>query len=141
MNILELCRRTYKEYIEQMLDVPPDLRRSLRAHERVPLLIDNLARELTVIQKQPFRLKGKPITKQEIIGIVQDFTRSFVQNVHRQAEERMMSDAAKQAIEENAAKVQEERALAEALVSEETTVNESTTKEGYETSRTTHEIS
>lgn len=137
-EVIELCRKTYQEYV-LTADIPNDLRNALKAHERVPVFIDNLAKEISYISNGPalFKLGNKRITRDEIISITRDFTKVFIQNVHRQAEEKMMSDAAKKAIAENAA-----RAAIEEKLIEETLTDESTerTEKGV-TTRSTYEIS
>lgn len=81
-EIRDLCRKTYQEWVNGGA-YPAELKRALRAHERVPLFIDNLAKEFTTMK---FKVK-----KEQIISAVRDLTRVFISNVIREAEERALS--------------------------------------------------
>lgn len=82
MDIRTLCLRTYQDYV-RTASIPNELRRSLRAHERVPRFIDNLADQF---KRLTFEVK-----KETIEHAVRDMTRLFVANVQRQAEEKSFS--------------------------------------------------
>lgn len=120
-------------------DMPDDLRASLKAHERVPLFIDNLAREILKVERSDHRFKGKPLTRDEIMGIVSDFTKTFIDSVKRQRDEAIMSEAAKKAIEHNDLRAREMRELADQLTEAQDEQTKET-KEGFEVSRSTVEV-
>jgi hypothetical protein len=82
-EIHELCRKTYQEYVRDCPTIPGDLKRALKAHERVPAFIDNVARE---IRKLKFRVK-----RETIESAVRDLTNFFVLAVKREAEQRVRS--------------------------------------------------
>lgn len=119
--------------------MPDDLRASLKAHERVPAFIDNLARQIHLIEKNDHRFKGKPLTRDEIMTIVSDFTDVFIQNVKRKRDEEIMSEAAKKALEHNHTRATEMRELADKLTEAQDEQDEQT-KEGFEVSRSTVEV-
>ena len=136
-DLTELVRHAYKNYVERDLEFPTELKNALKAHERVPLMIDNLARELREVEKHAYKLKGIQPTKQELVSIVEDFTRVFLQNLVRQADEKRMSDAAKAAIKQNEADAKQAMQMIEESQINDTT---ETNKEGYETSTQTYQI-
>lgn len=88
-EIAELCRKTFRETVKHM-NMNPELRRALKTHERVPVFIDNLAGQLSTTKFK--------VTKEHIIKATQDLTKTFVQLVERQNQERVMSDIAKMTI-------------------------------------------
>lgn len=84
-DIRDLCRRTYREYVEKRVD-DTELRRALRTHERVPAFIDNLARELGRLESN--------VKRETIERAVTDMTAMFVGLAKRQFHERVMSKLA-----------------------------------------------
>ncbi len=81
-EVRDLCRKTYKEFIEAQ-NYPTELKRALRVHERVPVFIDNLAREFTDCKFK--------VSRVQIESAVADMTRIFVSGVLKQATEKTMS--------------------------------------------------
>lgn len=106
MDLKYLCRQDFQEYV-QLAQIPEDLKRALRSHERVPLFIDNMASEF---QKVPFHVDRETIKK-----TVYDFTEIFLRNVMRVADERAMSDLAKQAMIDKAKEMAEADLLADSF--------------------------
>lgn len=136
MNSRDICRAAYQSYIATA-EMPEDLRRSLKTHERVPAFIDNLAMHVERIEKSP-KLKARTrLNIEKITSLAIDFTKVFVANVIRQADERRMSDAEKQRI----LKAQSDAKELDKLV-EETITHEQirTDSAGNETQASTHEI-
>lgn len=88
-EIRDLCRKTYQETIKAM-EIPVELKRSLKVHERVPLFIENIARDLA--------LSKKTLKRETIIQATRDMTRMFVGLVERKAKEGLMSTLAKRAL-------------------------------------------
>ncbi len=98
MDLKHLITSDYQEAVSLLPGIPGELRKALKSHQRVPVFIDNLVKEVSTLPKhlRPDRLKLK--------RIVYDLTNVFVMNVKRQAEERHMSELAKQAVKNEADK-------------------------------------
>lgn len=107
MDLRHIIIQDYQEAIRLLPGIPQELRKSLKAHERVPTFVDNLVSQISRI---PPRLKP---TRIKIKQIVYDMTNVFVMNVKRKVEERQLSDAARTAIQANAQKVKDLQATAE----------------------------
>jgi membrane-associated HD superfamily phosphohydrolase len=84
-TIRDICREEWKRFVENA-DIDPEFKRALKVHERVPVFIDNLCRELMTV---------KNVTKDDIIKAVRDMSGWFLTNAQRKAGEQMMSDATK----------------------------------------------
>ena len=95
MSLRELIRSSYQERIA-LAPIPEELRRSLRSHERIPKFFDNLERELAVL---PPALRSVERIKDAVYSLTDIFTA----NLKRIADERQMSDLAKQAERDAAA--------------------------------------
>lgn len=93
MNIREFCVKTYQEYV-RTTPMNEDLRRALKSHERVPVFINNMARELA-------QSKAK---KETVEQAVRDMTKYFISQVEAQAKFRAMSDLAKMTLQADQAK-------------------------------------
>jgi hypothetical protein len=89
VDLRHLITCDYQEAVSLLPGVPTELRKALKTHQRVPVFIDNLTKQIAALPKhlRPDRLKLK--------RVVYDMTNLFVMNVKRQAEERHMSDLAK----------------------------------------------
>ena len=80
----------YREWLSlNKNDMPDGLARALKSHERVPSLFRNLEEQIAKSKVTPDRMLVKEI--------VYDFTAMFVKSVKLYAEEKAMSEAAKQA--------------------------------------------
>jgi hypothetical protein len=82
MNLRQKCIQSYQETI-RLADIPSDLRTSLKAHERVPKFIDNLAKEMRSIPN---------LDSVTIKMMVHDLTHLFITSVRTKADEMRMSD-------------------------------------------------
>lgn len=109
-EIRDLIRKAYRDYIETEYSVPTELRLSLRTHERVPVFVDNMARELS----RP----GLNLKRETLIMCVRDMTRFFIENVKRAAEERTLSPLAKSLLKKRVDDMKDFRRQAEALENE-----------------------
>jgi hypothetical protein len=87
-SIKKLLIATYQQTVKSV-EVSPELKTMLKAHERVPGFIANLEREIALMQKSI-----KP-TKQELIDMCRDLTVMFCKNIELKANQMMMSDAEK----------------------------------------------
>lgn len=100
--VVDVYRKTIKEG-----PYPDDFKRALRTHERVPLFINNLVRELSA-----------PLlnVKRETIELAaRDMTRLFVSGCFVKAEERAMSEVRKAQLKAQAQRVKEMKQLADAV--------------------------
>ena len=89
----DLIKSTYQETIKEG-PWPDELKRSLRAHERIPAFFGNLHKE--------FDKPGLNLKRETVVMAVRDMTMLFVAAVHRKAEERIMSPLKKaQLLEKN----------------------------------------
>ena len=136
MDLEPLCIEMYQTTVASM-QIPDELKRALRTHERMPRFLDNLVIELKIS-----RSRGIDISDEEAKKIVDSMTRFFVQNVQRHADDRIMSEVAKGQIKREEQTKKEMRQLADAIF-EESEANEQITrdKDGNETSRSTVKVS
>ncbi len=105
-EIRTICRKAYQEQVARLPST--ELRKALAAHERVPLFIDNLAREFSGCKFK--------ITKEQIISAVNDMTKIFVSAVVMQAEERVLSPLRQAVMKEEKARKAEMNRLADAVI-------------------------
>lgn len=98
MDLLAIVRSDYQEAIA-LTEMDPELRRALKAHERVPRFIDNLAGQFFAAEKTI-----GAIDRETIKLAVYDLTKLFITAVEQQAKERRASD-----LDKLAAKEQRER--------------------------------
>lgn len=96
-TIRELCRKEY-QFVVRTMEMPEELRRALKSHERVPLFIDNLAREFG---KLTFQAK-----KETIVQAVHDMTKLFIVGVRANAEAMQMSSLERARLEREAEKAE-----------------------------------
>ena len=136
MDLKPLCIQTYQTTVASM-QIPDELKRALKTHERMPRFLDNLVIELKVS-----RTRGIDVSDEEAKKIVDSMTRFFVQNVQRHADDRIMSEAAKGQIKREEQTKKEMRQLADAIFGE-SEANEQITrdKDGNETSGSTVKVS
>lgn len=123
-EIQTLCRKVYVETIEQA-EINTELKRALRTHERVPVFIDNLARDFS---KLSMRVKRETI---ELAA--RDMTYIFIRAVDEKAKQAVMSDIAKMLVRKEHDDLEEFRRTAEIL--ENQGVENVTEEKGLETSR------
>lgn len=71
-DIRTVCRREFRRYIEES-DMPREFKATLKTHERVPVFIDNLAKQLSGLPHH--------INRDDIVGAVRDLTRTFIHAV------------------------------------------------------------
>lgn len=80
--IRALVIQDYQECIALMNDIPEEFKRSLKAHERTPKLLDNLARELSAAERLVH------LDRPTIKMAVYDFTRMFVKTLQAYADQK-----------------------------------------------------
>lgn len=106
MSMMKYVRDDYREYVElHRFTMPRELYESLKTHERIPTLFDNLSRELDIIEKR------LGLDRMKIKSIVYDMTKVFINMLRVMADEKSLSDA------EKTRRVNE--ALAKKMISEE----------------------
>src|SRR3990172_5198299 len=99
-DLRRLIQQDYREAVA-FTKMPDDLRRALKTHERIPAFLTNLERELSSHKVTKF------LSRTKIKRIVYDLTAMFIKNAERVVNERMMSDAARWAIEKKASERKE----------------------------------
>lgn len=131
-EIRALCRKIYQQRIaDPALNIPNELRRSLAAHERVPVFIDRLAEELSGLH---FSAKRETIEQ-----AVRDMTDFFISSIKHVADVRAMSDMEKLLIKQKADEKKEIEQLADEL--EKVGVNNVIQDNGKTTDKSVNEIS
>lgn len=113
-DLRKLCREQYAVRLSMRQDIPTEFKRALKTHERVPVMIDNLARELN----SPAMRKRK-LSKQVIIDLVYDMTDMFIAGAMKHANERGMSVLEKQRRVKEQEDLQRARDFADSLIGEE----------------------
>jgi len=89
MSLRAKIVQDYQEYVNDPLNnIPTELRRALKSHERVPVFIDELNKQLMQVKLKSFddRVKLK--------RVVHEFTAFFIQNLKRFVDEKHQSDLA-----------------------------------------------
>jgi hypothetical protein len=87
-SLRTLIIETYQATVRTAL-VPQELKESLKTYERVPAFLSNLHKEL---------VRTPTATKDDVIGITESMTLTFLNLVDQKAKEAMMSDAEKNRI-------------------------------------------
>jgi hypothetical protein len=100
------CRKTYQDYLKRA-EIPSELRRSLKSHERVPAFIDNLSGELGRLQ---FKISRETLQK-----CIEDMCELFIRLVQRRADEQAMSPLARAMLVARETKFKEMKAQADEL--------------------------
>ena len=108
VTIQEMVTHDYNEYVRLSLTIPPDLKAALKSNERIPALFDSLTVQLTNAAKA----KPHLITRDVIKKVVYDFTELFITGVKSRAEQRIMSDVDRAAMD---AKIKERQSVYESL--------------------------
>ncbi len=93
MTNLEIIRSDFEEFIRLDPSVPEGLRNSLRLTERVPAFVDNLAKEIAMVER-----RGIKLDRLKIKELVYSLSAFFVHNLRTKADQMHMSDLAKTAI-------------------------------------------
>ena len=104
MEYLNFVKKTYQEAISLNSSISSDLRHALRAHERMPLMFNNLAKELQNVQDLRLRQNKKLIDEKTLKNVVYDFTNIFIAGVEAEAKSRYESDIQRLAAEAEAQK-------------------------------------
>lgn len=133
-DVRALCRADYQEYVA-MAQIPRELKDALKTHERVPVFVDNLAREIKAIERVRV---GKRLDRMTIKKMVYDLTEMYIGAVKRQADERMMSEVARHQAIQDQTNLQLMRDAADLLTQHEVTTVEQTPQ--GEITRTTVKI-
>lgn len=81
-SIKKIVRETYQECVKNC-QYSDDFKRSLKAHERIPVFFNNLVRE--------FSGPGMKLKRETIVKATQDLTALFIKAIHLKGEERLMS--------------------------------------------------
>lgn len=90
----------YQERVALKGDIPSELKRALKTHERVPLFIDNLVAQINRFPKNRVRggkLVPYQLDRNKLKMLVYSMTDIFIQGVQNTAESRYRSDLAKEA--------------------------------------------
>jgi ethanolamine ammonia-lyase large subunit len=97
----------YQERIAERQDIPNELRRALKTHERVPTFIENLHKEFLLMRK---------VSKEQIRDATRSLTDVFIAAVRAKCEQRDLSALEIRRINEEYAMKRLGEAAAEALV-------------------------
>ena len=108
-ELRDLCVQYYRETVARA-EIPNELKRALKSHERVPRFIDNLVRELKGV--------SFPLSPQTIKMTVRDLTHMFIAAVKVTSEQRLMSDMEKLVLKKRDDEKREFEAAADALLAE-----------------------
>lgn len=96
MDVRQMVITDYQERVAMRDDIPSELKRALKSHERVPLFVDNLTREINKIPEARAKAKIRRAFKMDrmkLKNIVYDLTDIFINNVKAMAEQKAMSEA------------------------------------------------
>ncbi len=124
-DIRKLCREQYALRVAMRFDIPDELRRCLKTHERVPLFIDNLSKSL---YRAP-----KDIKVETIIKAVHDMTDYFIDMIMKKADHQRLSMMEQHRLLNEQAKKAAAEAAADALFGGEEQVTRDA--KGNETNR------
>lgn len=95
MHYKTLVLKSYEEAVQLHPTASSDLKRALRAHERVPSFITNLCTEIEKVQDHTMRTKQKKFSDKLIKELVYDMTNIFITGIESEAKTRFESQAAK----------------------------------------------
>ena len=87
-------RNTYQEAIA-LKQMPSDLRLALKSQERMPLFLENLAKELEIIQADRLKKNKKLYQEKTIKDTIYDFVDIFISTVETEAQNRIKTDMQK----------------------------------------------
>ena len=103
-------RAKIQEYYHEAVALsqyPDEMKRALKASERVPTFINKLEEE---VQRCPMQIKPETLKL-----MVYDMTALFLRLIHRQAHEKGMSELAKIALQQKADQVEKAKEIAQAI--------------------------
>ena len=89
----ELARDYYQECIRLHPEIDAEFKRSLKIHMRVPVFIDNLAKQFQLIQDLRISKGKPPLDKLKLKEIVYDLTALFINSVQEEARKKYQSEA------------------------------------------------
>jgi bacterioferritin (cytochrome b1) len=92
-SIREMILADYQERILTVQGIPDDLRRALKDHERVPLFVENLTREIKKIEQVKPKFK---MDRVKLKSLVYDMTDVFWRAVKTTAEDKYKSEIERQ---------------------------------------------
>lgn len=96
MYYKKLVEQAYQEALALNKNVNAELRAALRSHERMPLFLSNLAKNLEDLQASRRGLNRYIYPENQLRQIVYDFTEVFISGVVAEAESRYRSEVQKQ---------------------------------------------
>jgi hypothetical protein len=112
-DLRKLCREQYAARVAMRQDIPNELKRALKTHERVPVFIDNLSQQLN----HP-RIRAD-IKRETIIMAIHNLTDLYISNVMRMANEKHMSVLERSRIQKEQENLQLARDFVDSLIGEE----------------------
>lgn len=98
----DLVLKSYQEAVQLHPTANSDLKRALKSHERVPLFINNLCKEIEKAQEYRLRTKKKKYLESTIKSLVYDMTNVFISGIEMEAKQRYESDMQKMIREQEA---------------------------------------
>lgn len=102
MYYKKLVEQAYQEALALNKNVNAELRAALRSHERMPLFLSNLAKNLEDLQASRRGLNRYIYPENQLRQIVYDFTEVFISGVVAEAESRYRSEVQKQMLAQQA---------------------------------------
>lgn len=72
-----------------------ELKRALKAHERIPTFIENMCKEIDKVQTLAIKRRKKKYDDHTIKSLVYDMTNIFISGIEQEARKRYESDAQK----------------------------------------------
>jgi proline dehydrogenase len=111
-ELRRLCREQYAARVAMRQDIPNELKRALKTHERVPVFVDNLVKQLNHPKIR------KDIGQATIIMAIHDMTDIYINNVMKMADERRLSDLEKSRRVKKSEDLQLVRDLADSMMGE-----------------------
>ncbi len=89
MSLKSMIFSDYQERLSLSPDIPSGLRDALKNHERVPLFVDNLVKELNLIPA------SRKLDRIKIKNLVYQMTDLFINNAKQAAEDKYKSEIEK----------------------------------------------
>lgn len=77
----------YREAVQLLPEIPEELRKALKTHERVPKFFEGLQKEFATIEQRKIKM-----TREDVKKVVYDLTMVFVACLKRRVDEQSMSD-------------------------------------------------
>lgn len=95
MHYKKLVIESYQEAVRLHPTANSELKAALKAHERVPLFVENMCKELDKVQAKAIAKRGRPYNEKHIKELVYDMTNLFINGVEEVARKRYESEAKK----------------------------------------------